>query len=100
MLHFVKQLPFHYTVYLNFLFPFLDVPFKNGDCSVCLESLSGEDNKQAFLHLTSSSITSDSSISYSFPFSQLVSQSLKDKILTIRIRKGEWEEDELEEDDE
>ena len=57
------------------LFPFLDVPFSNGNYSV--------GNNQTFHHITSSSITYDPSI-FLPPSSQIASQSLSNLILTIR----------------
>ena len=67
------------------LFPFLDVPFSNGNYSVApLKHPEHPNwNNETFHLITSSSITSDSSTP-SFPSSQIASQSLKNKILNIR----------------
>ena len=66
------------------LFPFLDVPFSNGNYSVApLKHPDYSDNNETFHKITSSSITSDQGTP-SFPSSQIASQSLKNKILAIR----------------
>ena len=64
------------------LFPFLDVPFSNGNYSVAPLKHPHYIDNQTFHHISSSSITSDSSTP-SFPSSQIASQSLKNKILNI-----------------
>ena len=61
------------------LFPFLDVPFSNGNYSVAQNRW---DDNETFHKITSSSITSDPSTP-SFPSSQIASQSLQTAILNI-----------------
>ena len=63
------------------LFPFLDVPFSNGNYSVAPNRWYGDN--ETFHHITSSSITYDPSI-FLPPSSQIASQSLSNLILTIR----------------
>ena len=83
----MKQLPYLYKVHLNTRSPqFLDVPFNNGNYSVAPLKhavLSKFPNNKTFHQITSSSqITSDESI-LSLSISRIVSQFLKQAILTI-----------------
>ena len=100
---------FHFiTQYVNvFTLSSLNVPFNNGNYYVTpFKSPTDNTDNQTFQNITTSyNLKSDLSIYFFFSFLQLVSQSLKDKILTIRPKPNDkWEEydeyDELEEYDE